>query len=73
MKEMPEEQCEVNVMVLNSLLYLFSISYKTNEIEAKILPEYAMNKIDYDENTYAILAKQYLEMRDLDKVYDMFL
>ena len=57
MKEMPEEQCEVNVMVLNSLLYLFSISYKTNEIEAKILPEYAMNKINYDENTYAILAK----------------
>ena len=51
---------------------MYAGAYRHNEIEAKVLPEFAKHKISFDENTYAHLSKMYLEMRDLDKVVDLF-
>lgn len=65
-------ECEVSVEVLNSLIYLYTVAYKPHDIEAKVLPQYALHKIPYDENTYAHLSKMYLETRELDKVIELF-
>lgn len=70
MQEMPES--EVSVQVLNSLIHLYAGAIRPHEIESKVLPQYALHKIAYDENTYAHLSKLYLYMRDLDKVIDLF-
>ena len=70
MSQMPD--VEINVQILNSLTYLHVQAVKPQEIEAKILPQYARHKIPYDENTYAHLSKLYLNLRDLDKVVELF-
>lgn len=67
---MPE--CEISVNILNSLLFMYRTAVKPMEIEAKVLPQYAIHKIDFDENTYAELAKLHLNLRDLDKVVEIF-
>ena len=51
---------------------MYGVAIKPHEIEAKVLPQYALHKIPYDENTYAHLSKLYLDMRELDKVVDLF-
>ena len=70
MQEMPD--AEININILNSLMYLYTAAVKPLEIEAKLLPQYALHKIEYDENTYAHLAKLHLNLRDLDKVVELF-
>jgi len=70
MQEIPD--CEISVNVLNSLISLFSAALKPHEIEAKVLPQFALHKISYDENTYAHLAKFYLNTRDHDQVVRLF-
>ena len=62
----------MSVEVLNSLLYLFTVAVKPQEIEAKILPQYTLHNIPFDENTYAHLSKLYLNLRELDKVVELF-
>ena len=64
--------CEVSIEVLNSLLQLYCVAVKPHDIEAKVLPEYEQNKIKYDSNTYANLAKLQLNLRDLDQVVRLF-
>ena len=70
MQDSPD--CEVSVEVLNSLLYLNTVAIRPLEIESKILPLYQQHKLKYDENTYAHLAKLYLDKRELDKVVELF-
>ena len=64
--------CEVNVNILNSLVYLYSCALRPEELEAKVLPQYAKHRIEHDVCTYAHLTKMYLNLRDLDKVVDLY-
>ena len=66
------EAGQVNVQILNSLLYLYAEALKPHEIEAKVLAEFEKHQIKYDQNTYAHLAKLYLNTRDLDQVIKLF-
>lgn len=45
---------------------------KVEELEQKILPLYAKNRIDYDCYTYQNICKMYLNMRETDKVIAMY-
>jgi len=66
------KDCEVSVELLNSLLQLHVVAVKPSLIEAKVLPLYAVHKIEYDQNTYAHLARLYLDLRDMEKVVELF-
>lgn len=67
-----DPNCTVSIEVLNSLLNLNAIAMRPHDIEAKVLPQYAMHKLSYDANTYSHLARFYLDKRDLDKVVELF-
>ena len=66
------KDCEVNVFILNSLVYLFSCALKTQELEAKVLPQFERHRIQHDVNTYQHLTKLYLNLRDLEKVIELY-
>jgi hypothetical protein len=59
--------CEPNIQILNSLTYLFCSALKVDELEQKILPLYAKNRIQYDVYTYMNISKMYLDLRRLDE------
>lgn len=57
---------EPNIRVLNSLSLLFANALKVEELEQKVLPLYAKNRIKFDVYTYQIITKMYLNIRELD-------
>lgn len=61
-----ETDVEPNIYILNSLTLLFSNSLKAEELERKVLPLYAKNKIKYDVYTFQHITKMYLNLRQLD-------
>lgn len=67
-----DPNCTISIEILNSLLQLNTIAMRPHDIEANVLPQYDQYKLAYDENTYAILAKYYLNKRDLNKVIELF-
>lgn len=54
------------------MLQLHCMALKPVEIEAKVLPEYAKHRVDFDINTYNHLMKYYLKTLDLDKVLELY-
>ena len=66
------KNCEVNIYILNSLVYLFSCAIKTHELEAKVLPQFERHRIAHDVNTYQHLTKLYLNLNELDKVVELY-
>jgi pentatricopeptide repeat protein len=70
LRDKPE--CEITIQVLNSLLILYGNALKPQELESKVLPEYQVNRIEYDANTYSHLMKLFLNIRDLDKVIELY-
>ena len=70
MQDSPD--CEISINILNSLIELYKVANKPLELEQKVLPQYALNKINFDQNTYNHLAKLYLNLRDLDKVVEIY-
>jgi hypothetical protein len=66
-----ETEYEPNIYILNSLTLLFTNAMKPEELERRILPLYAKNRVKFDINTYQMIAKMYLNSRDLDKIYEL--
>jgi len=62
----------VNVHILNSLVILFSNALKPELVEQKILPLYSKHRIDHDMYTFQHLAKLQLNIRELDKVVELY-
>jgi hypothetical protein len=73
LKNMEKEGLEPNIHILNSMVYLYANAYRTEELEAKVLPLYDKYRINHDIYTYQHLSKLYLHTRELDtlmKLYD---
>lgn len=70
---MQKDGTDINVNILNSMVYLYSSALRPDDMEAHVLPLYDKYKIKHDVYTYQHLSKMYLDMRDLDaalKLYD---
>lgn len=66
--EKGENDAEVNIQVLNSLLLLYSNALRPEQLEAEVLPLYEKFKIKHDVYTYQNLTRMYLKLRDFDTI-----
>ncbi len=66
--EKGENDTEVNIQVLNSLLLLYSNALRPEQLEAEVLPLYEKFKIKHDVYTYQNLTRMYLKLRDFDTI-----
>lgn len=66
--EKGENDAEVNIQVLNSMLLLFSNALRPEQLEAEVLPLYEKFKIKHDVYTYQNLTRMYLKLRDFDTI-----
>lgn len=66
--EKGENDTEVNIQVLNSLLLLYSNALRSEQLEAEVLPLYEKFKIKHDVYTYQNLTRMYLKLRDFDTI-----
>ncbi len=66
--EKGENDNEVNIQVLNSLLLLYSNALRPEQLEAEVLPLYEKFKIKHDVYTYQNLTRMYLKLRDFDTI-----
>ena len=67
-----ETDYEPNIIIINSLVLLYSNALNVEELERKVLPLYAQNNIKYDVYTFQHLSKMYLNMRELDQVVALY-
>ena len=45
---------------------------KVTDLEQKILPLYAKNRIQYDVHTYSNILRMYLDMREINQVFALY-
>ena len=63
---------EVNIQILNSLLYLHTNALRPEELDANVLPLYEKYKIPHDIYTFQHLSKMYLTMADYERVKTLY-
>lgn len=66
--EKGENDAEVNIQVLNSMLLLYSNALRPEQLEAEVLPLYEKFKIKHDVYTYQNLTRMYLKLRDFETI-----
>lgn len=67
-----EEGYQVNVQLLNTMLYLHTKAVREEELETRVLPLYKKHKIQYDVYTYQHLIEFFREKQDADQVYKLY-
>lgn len=66
------EGVEVNIEILNSLVYLYGSALRPEQLETEILPLYEKHRVKHDVYTYQELGRMYLSLRDLNMVINLW-
>ena len=63
----------INIHILNSMLFLHTSALRVEELDANVLPLYDKHKITHDVYTYQHLSRMYLNLADYEMVINMYL